>query len=108
MSAKHTTLSALAILTLLLVFLAASNWVAAPVPDEDAARAEERRKALATTLDDSRKKLESYAWTNKEKGQVQIPIARAMELTLSEINSKQPVPVVPTPTPTPTPAPEKK
>jgi hypothetical protein len=108
MSAKHTTLTAFAILTLLLVFLVASKWVAAPVPDEDAARSAERRKTLVTTQDDSRKKLESYAWANKEKGQVQIPIARAMELTLSEINAKQPVPVAPTPTPTPTPAPEKK
>ncbi len=78
--------------TLLLVFLVASKWVAAPVPDEDAARSAERRKTLVTTQKDSRKKLESYAWANKEKGQVQIPIAHAMELTLSEINAKQPVP----------------
>jgi hypothetical protein len=108
MSAKHTTLTALAILTLLLVFLVASKWVATPVPDEDAARSEERRKTLVMTRDDSIKKLESYAWTDKGKGQVQIPIARAMDLTLSEINARQPVPVAPTPTPAPTPVPEKK
>ena len=47
----------------------------APLPDEDAARAAERAKAHADLQAENAKKLETYAWVDKAKGTVQIPIA---------------------------------
>jgi hypothetical protein len=75
----------------------------APVPDEDAARAAERAKAYADLQAENAKKLEAYAWVDQAKGTVQIPIARAMELAIAELNSKQPAPAGPIATPAPSP-----
>ena len=46
-------------------------------------------------------KLQEYAWVDKAKGTVQIPIERAMELTIAELNSKKPTPAGPIATPAP-------
>ena len=75
----------------------------APVPDEDAARAAERAKARADLQAENAKKLEVYAWVDQAKGTVQIPIARAMELAIAELNSQQPAPAGPIATPAPSP-----
>lgn len=92
-------------LIFLLLFLLAvrllTRW--APVPDEDAARAAERAKVYADLQAENAKKLETYAWADKAKGAVQIPIQRAMELAAAELNSKQPVPAGPIATPAPSP-----
>ena len=73
-------------------------------PDEDAARAAERAKAYPDLQAENAKKLENYAWADKAKGTVQIPIERAMELAIVELNSKQPAPAGPIATPAPSPA----
>jgi hypothetical protein len=75
----------------------------APVPAEDAARAAERTKAYADLQAENAKKLEGYAWVDKAKGTVQIPIARAMEMAIVELNSQQPAPAGPIATPAPSP-----
>ena len=75
----------------------------APVPDEDAARAAERAKARADLQAENAKKLEVYAWVDQAKGTVQIPIARAMELVIAELNSQAPAPAGPIATPAPSP-----
>ena len=92
-------------LILLLLFLLAVKLLTglAPLPDEDAARAAERAKAYADLQTENAKKLETYAWADKAKGAVQIPIERAMELAIAELNSKQPVPAGPVATPAPSP-----
>jgi len=90
---------------LLLLFVLAVKLLTglAPAPDEDAARAAERAKAHADLQAENAKKLETYAWADKAKGAVQIPIERAMELAIAELNSKQPAPAGPIATPAPSP-----
>lgn len=78
-------------------------------PDEDAARAAERLKALQELQAENTRRLETYGWTDKAKGQVQIPIQQAMELTIAEMKTVQPHPAGPIATPdaavaSPTPA----
>jgi hypothetical protein len=92
-------------LILLLLFILAVKLLTglAPLPDDDAARAAERAKAYADLQAENAKKLETYAWADKDKGAVQIPIERAMELAIAELNSKQPVPAGPIATPAPSP-----
>ena len=76
----------------------------APAPDEDAARAAERAKAHQELEAENAKKLQNYAWVDKAKGSVQIPIERAMELAIVELNSKKPTAAGPIATPAPSPA----
>jgi hypothetical protein len=51
-------------------------------PAVNAARAEERRKALADVTAQSRDQLENYAWIDPTKGIVRLPVSQAMELTV--------------------------
>jgi len=91
-------------LILLLVFAVAVKvltGLSAGVPDEDAARAAERTKARATLDADDKLRLETYAWADKAKGLVQIPIKQAMELTVAELQGKQPQPAGPIAPPAP-------
>ena len=90
---------------LLLAFLLGAKVLTglAPAPEEDAARAAERPKALADLQNENAQKLGTYGWVDKAKGTVQIPIDRAMELAIAELNSKQPVPAGPIATPAPSP-----
>ena len=92
-------------MVLLLIFVLVVRLLTglAPVPDEDAARAEERAKARADLQAENAKKLEAYAWVDQAKGTVQIPIARAMELVIAELNSQKPAPAGPIATPAPSP-----
>ena len=76
----------------------------APPPNEDAARAAERAKAHQELEAENTKKLQNYAWVDKAKGTVQIPIGRAMELAIVELNSKKPTAAGPIATPAPSPA----
>jgi len=75
----------------------------APAPDEDAARAAERSKAHQELQAEDTRKLQEYAWVDKAKGTVQIPIERAIELTIADLNSKKPSPAGPIATPAPSP-----
>ena len=91
---------------LLLLFVIAVRLLTglAPAPDEDAARAAERAKAHQELEAENAKKLQNYAWVDKAKGTVQIPIERAMELAMVELNSKKPTAAGPIATPAPSPA----
>ena len=90
---------------LLLIFVIAVRLLIglAPAPDEDAARAAERSKAHLELEAENARKLQEYAWVDKEKGIVQIPIERAIDLTITELNSKKPSPAGPIATPAPSP-----
>jgi hypothetical protein len=92
-------------IVLLVAFLLGAKVLTglAPAPEEDAARAAERAKALADLQKENAQKLGTYGWVDKAKGTVQIPIDRAMELAIAELNSKQPVPAGPIATPAPSP-----
>ena len=50
----------------------------------NAARAEERRQALAQIRNENSDALQNYAWQNQQKGIVRLPIDQAMKLTLQE------------------------
>lgn len=64
-------------------------------PAEDAARIEERLKARDELEAANDQRLQTYAWTDKEAGAVQIPIEVAMELTVAELQGSQPTAVAP-------------
>ena len=52
-------------------------------------RAEERRKNLVTARAEADQALKNYAWQDQAKGLVRLPIDRAMELTLQELQNPQ-------------------
>lgn len=79
---------------------------------EDAGRDEVRVKNLADLEAENQSKLLTYAWVDRAKGKVQIPIQDAMKLVLADIGSKKPAvaypiagveaaPVAPAATPAP-------
>jgi len=58
-------------------------------------RAEERVKKLKDVRDEEAKALTSYAWIDKSKGTVRLPIDRAMELTVADLANKKPASAYP-------------
>ncbi|MEI8309558.1 MAG: hypothetical protein WCH98_02260 [Verrucomicrobiota bacterium] len=96
-------------MVLLVLFWGATVWLTrgqgGDADPEEAARAEFRAKTLAELRADNAKKLESYAWVDRAKGSVQIPITEAMKLVLADINNIQPRPAYPVATPAPAVAP---
>jgi hypothetical protein len=58
-------------------------------------RAENRMKKLKDERDEDAKNLTTYAWIDKNKGTVRLPIERAMELTLADLATKKPAPAYP-------------
>src|SRR6266516_4014855 len=76
--------------------------VIGPLPrgtDYEETRAKKRIENLKTAREDAEKALNSYAWIDKNKGVVRIPISRAMELTVAELAQKKPAPAGPIATP---------
>jgi hypothetical protein len=55
-------------------------------------RAEARVKKLKDAREEDSKALAGYAWIDKTKGTVRLPIDRAMELTLADLANKKPAP----------------
>ena len=53
-------------------------------------RAEARLKRITQLRREDRRKLSTYAWSDKAKGVVQIPVGRAIELTLAELKAQNP------------------
>ncbi len=78
-------------------------------------RAKARTEKLKTAREEWDKMANSYAWVNKDKGIARIPVRRAMELELADLQARKPVsagPVAtpaaaesPAPAPSPTPQP---
>jgi len=62
------------------------------IPDAEQVRAEARLKTLADLNAANEKILTQYHWVDKSKGVVGIPIDRAMDLVLSELQSNKPHP----------------
>jgi len=75
-----------------------------PMPrgsDYEETRAKKRMENLKTAQGDAEKALNTYAWVDKNKGVVRIPISRAMELTVADLAQKKPVAAGPIATPPP-------
>lgn len=62
---------------------------------EDAGRDEVRVKNLADLRTENESKLHAYAWVDRSKGKVQIPIQEAMKLVLADIGGKKPAAAYP-------------
>ena len=62
-------------------------------------RAKKRFEILKTEREEDTKALTTYAWIDKTKGSVRIPIERAMQLTAAELAQKKPAPANPIATP---------
>lgn len=65
------------------------------LPDEDAARGEERTKAREELAAHDAQRLQEWGWADKEAGAVQMPISTAMERTIESLNSSTPQPAGP-------------
>src|SRR5256885_16258961 len=63
--------------------------------DYEETRAKKRMENLKTTREDGEKALNTYAWVDKNKGVVRIPISRAMELTTTDLSKQKPAPAGP-------------
>ena len=64
-------------------------------------RAKSRMEKLEQLQKDSSAALTTYAWIDKNKGTVRIPVERAMELALADLAAKKPVAAYPIATPAP-------
>jgi hypothetical protein len=65
------------------------------IPDVEQVAAETRLKNLADLNAENQRILTHYRWIDKSKGVVGIPIDRAMDLVLSELQSNKPHPAGP-------------
>ena len=80
---------------LLFVVFALFVWVVlGAIPRGDTyeeKRAKARMEKLEQLHKDATAALTSYAWVDKNKGTVRIPVERAMELTMADLASKKPM-----------------
>ena len=67
--------------------------------DYEETRAKKRMENLKTSREDADKALNTYAWIDKNKGVVRIPIRRAMELTIAQLAQQNPAAAGPIATP---------
>lgn len=92
-------------LVLLFLFWGVNTWLtrwnAGNAEPEEVLRAEFRTKTLSDLRAEESTKLDTYAWVDRAKGTVQIPINEAMKLVLEDINSAQPRAAYPVATPAP-------
>lgn len=74
------------------------------IPTVDAQTAEVRLKNLAELNAENQRILTQYHWIDKNKGVVGIPINRAMDLVVAQLQANKPHAAGPTNTPAATPA----
>jgi hypothetical protein len=67
--------------------------------DYEKKRAKARAEKLQAVREETNKALTTYAWVDKSKGVVRIPITDAMRLTVAELAQKTPAPASPIATP---------
>ncbi len=64
--------------------------------DEETVRAKERRDILVKVKLDNNSLISNYAWVDREKGVVRIPLSRAVELTTARLAAQgEPKPAAP-------------
>ncbi len=84
---------------LLFGFFALVVWVVMSLMprgnDYEQKRATARFEKLKTVREEANGALNGYAWIDKTKGSVRVPIARAMELSVPELARKKPAPANP-------------
>jgi len=90
------------VVLLFALFAVITFAIVGPAPRGDSyekMRAEARMKKLKDARDEDMKALTSYAWVDKNKGTVRLPIERAMELTVADLAAKKPMAAGPIATP---------
>ena len=90
------------IVLLMVMFGAIAVAIIGPAPRGDTyeqQRAQNREKKLKDLRDEDAKALMGYAWIDKTKGSVRIPIERAMQLAVTELANKKPTIAGPIATP---------
>jgi hypothetical protein len=93
-SNRAPLVSVLGIFVLFGLFLLVIHYVYVPhrtaaFPDDGIHTAEQRKKNLAELREKHAKQAASYAWVDQKAGVVQLPISRAMELTVEKYASKK-------------------
>ena len=94
----------LGVVLLMVLFGVIAAAIIGPAPRGDTyeqQRAQNREKKLKDLRDEDAKALTSYAWIDKNKGSVRIPIERAIQLTVTELANKKPTQAGPIATPAP-------
>jgi len=84
-------LTILSVLVLLLAAVAGGLWVShsgSATDREDQERAAVRTKNLADLRVADQTALTTYVWSDKAKGIIRIPVTRAMELVMPELNAR--------------------
>ncbi|MBV9183963.1 MAG: hypothetical protein JO356_21885 [Acidobacteria bacterium] len=84
----------LGVLLLMVLFWVIAVAIIGPAPRGDTyeqQRAQNREKKLKDLREEDAKALTGYAWIDKNKGTVRIPIERAMQLTVTELAAKRPM-----------------
>ncbi len=72
--------------------------------DYEQKRAADRIAKLKALREQDNQALTGYAWVDKNKGTIRIPIERAMELAMADLARKKPAPAGPIATPAPQPS----
>src|SRR5437773_4691832 len=83
----------LGVVLLFVLFGAMVVAIVGPAPRGDSyekMRGENRMKKLKDAHDEEAKALAGYAWIDKTKGTVRLPIEHAMELTVADLAKKKP------------------
>jgi flagellar basal body-associated protein FliL len=84
-------LTIISVLVLLLAAVAGALWIShsgSATEREDQERAAVRTKNLADLRAADQTALTTYGWSDKAKGIIHIPVTRAMELVVPELNSR--------------------
>lgn len=85
---------------LFILFAAAVQWLVSSGDraqwDEEALRAKERQEILAKVLEENTSLTTGYAWADRAKGTLRIPLDRAVELTIARLSAQgEPRPAYP-------------
>src|SRR5215471_15856820 len=90
------------VVLLLFLFGAIAVAIIGPTPRGDTyeqKRARDREEQIKKMRDEDTAALTTYAWIDKNKGTVRVPIERAIELTVAELANKKPAAAGPIATP---------
>jgi hypothetical protein len=81
------------VVLLMVLFWVIAVAIIGPAPRGDTyeqQRAQNREKKLKDLRDEDAKALTGYAWIDKTKGSVRIPIERAMQIAITDLANKKP------------------
>jgi hypothetical protein len=85
---KIPTFLGIAGLIAIYIFLSRAGHLPNDKTEADLRIEKQRKVLLAKVESDQTKQATTYGWVNKEKGVVRIPIDRAMELAVKELQAK--------------------